>query len=337
MKNGFDIIQRYSIEFIQLALEVGIDGAALLKQLPPTGHLLTGFRVPVVHPKYRYACSVIMHVNQTKQGQHWPLVKFHSFKNGGETRVFNGLQISRQHTPMHVTVDETCVVKSGNEHPPIDDSWRMKNFLNLSKLYFTSQDLAVTGPWLSKRLCGHATPALIKRIFVRQIDEANLLAPLSHPVHGLVGYHKISIEADGDKKRHHIHSAGLLKGSYIEILPQNSITHNTPALCEGLATGLTIALVWTGPVYIALSANNLGAVRNNLTGPVTIFCDNDVWKPEVGNVGKTAACRALVSGDSLYIPQFRQKSIQYQPTDFNDLLMLEGIRPLLKQIKPRAI
>jgi putative DNA primase/helicase len=333
MNNGFDMIQRYSIEFIQLALEVGIDGAALLKQLPPAGHLLTGFRVPVVHPKYRYACSVIMHLNQTKQGQYWPLVRFHSFKNGGETRVFNGLQISRQHTPIHAKVDETCVVKCGTAQPQIDDSWRMKNFLKLSKLYFTSQDLTENSPWLCKRLCGHATPALIKRIFVRQIDEANLLAPLSHPLHGLVGYHKISIEADGDKKRHHIHAAGLLKGSYIEILPQKGITHNTPALCEGLATGLTIALAWSGPVYIALSANNLMAVRNNLTGPVTIFCDNDLWKPEVGNVGKTAARRALVSGDSLNIPQFRQKNSPYRPTDFNDLLMLEGIRALLRQVK----
>jgi putative DNA primase/helicase len=333
MNNGFDMIQRYSIEFIQLALEVGIDGAALLKQLPPTGHLLTGFRVPVIHPKYRYACSVIMHINQTKQGQHWPLVKFHSFKNGGETRVFNGLQISRQHNPIYATVDNSCIVKFSHDQSQINDTWRMANFLKLSKLYFTSQDLAVKGPWLNKRLCGHATPALIKRIFVRQIDEVNLLAPLSHPLHGLVGYHKISIEADGDKKRHHIHSAGLFKGSYIEILPQKGITHNTPALCEGLATGLTIALIWTGPVYIALSANNLGAVRNNLTGPVTIFCDNDVWKPEVGNVGKTAACRALVPGDRLIIPQFRPQSIQYKPTDFNDLLMLEGIRALLKQIK----
>jgi hypothetical protein len=57
----------------------------------------------------------------------------------------------------------------------------------------------------------------------------------------------------------------------------------------------------------------------------------------VGNVGKTAASRALVAGDSLCIPQFRQKSLVYKPTDFNDLLMLEGIRALLKQVKVYAL
>ena len=125
----------------------------------------------------------------------------------------------------------------------------------------------------------------------------------------------------------------MLKGSYIEILPQKGSPPKSPALCEGLATGLSIALVWAGPVYVALSANNLEAVRHNLTGPVTIFSDNDAWKPEVGNVGETAARRALHSGDNLISPKFEQQSLQYQPTDFNDLLMLEGIHALVKQVK----
>jgi putative DNA primase/helicase len=336
MNQAFDILRRYAAEFIQLAEEVGIDGAALLEQLPAPGHLLTGYRVPVIHPKYRCVCSVILHVNQTKKGQYWPLVKFHSFKHGGDSRVFNGLKMARDMLPTHVPLKRSSTVAFNPVNPKLDDTWRMQTFLKLSKLYFQSPPLGIDCGWLKARLCGQASVGLMARTFVHQVNSNTLLAPLTHPSQGVVGYHKISVKPDGDEKRHYIHASGLLKGSYIEIQPQKDIQHTTAALCEGLATGLTIALVWPGPVYIALTANNLAAVRNSLKGEVAIFCDNDVWKPATGNVGKAAATKALKPGDSLFCPEFTAASCEYKPTDFNDLLMLEGIAVLTQQIGRRG-
>jgi hypothetical protein len=41
---------------------------------------------------------------------------------------------------------------------------------------------------------------------------------------------------------------------------------------------------------------------------VAIFCDNDVWKPAAGNVGKVSAHKALKYGDSLFCPEFTAAS-----------------------------
>lgn len=333
-KNAFDLLSHYAAEFIQLAQEVGIDGTELLQQLPDPGCLLTGFRVPVIHPKYRYSCSVLLHINKTHKGQYWPLVRFHSFKHGGETRVFNGLKLLNNSRSEHFVTHPKVLpkVSIAKNTMCIDDTWRMDKFLDLSKLYFNSPALTANNPWLQKRLCGYATPALMQRTFIHQVQPTSLLAPLSHPLHGLVGYHKISIKADADHKRHYIFSAGRLKGSYIEIQPQTGVKSAIPALCEGLATGLTIALIWPGPIYIALSANNLSAVRSHLNKPVAIFCDNDAWKPKAGNVGKQAALTALTTGDRLLCPVFLQQLYEHKPSDFNDLLMLEGIGALMQQV-----
>jgi putative DNA primase/helicase len=332
MQQAFEILQRYATEFIQLAEEVGIDGAELLKQLPAPGHLLTGYRVPVIHPKYRYACSVILHINQSKRGRYWPLVKFHSFKHGGDSRVFNGLQMLRQMPPLTTPAKPSKSVAFSIDKSQVEDRWRMGNFLKLSKLYFQSPPSDIDCKWIKERLCGQASAELIARSCLHRVDTHTFLAPLSHPLEGVVGYHQISLKSGSDEKRHYIHSSGLLTRSYIKIQPHKEIQYTTPALCEGLATGLSIALVWSGPVYIALTANNLAAVRNDIVGPVAIFCDNDVWKPKIGNVGKIAATRALKSGDVLFCPEFTAASCEYHPTDFNDLLMLEGIDALTQQI-----
>jgi hypothetical protein len=47
-----------------------------------------------------------------------------------------------------------------------------------------------------------------------------------------------------------------------------------------------------------------------------------------GNVGIVSAHKALKYGDSLFCPEFTAASCEYKPTDFNDLLMLEGVAVL---------
>lgn len=91
-----------------------------------------------------------------------------------------------------------------------------------------------------------------------------------------------------DHKRLLILKSGQVNGRYVE--PREETTsHNCVAICEGLITGLSIALFWKGPIYVALTAGNLRHVRHCLVqqgdGAVYFFVDNDQWKPHVGNVG----------------------------------------------------
>lgn len=74
------------------------------------------------------------------------------------------------------------------------------------------------------------------------------------------------------------------------------------------------------------------AVRQPIAEPVVFFCDEDIWKPHVGNVGRNKALGAMQLGDVLHGPGFHPLSLASQPTDYNDLLWLEGVEALGQQV-----
>ena len=88
--------------------------------------------------------------------------------------------------------------------------------------------------------------------------------------------------------------------------------------------------MWSGPIIVALCANNLRAVRESINGTVVFCCDNDQWKPEVGNVGIEKARAAMKPGDELNWPVFAENE-RKSPTDFNDLLMISNLEELSRQ------
>lgn len=104
-------------------------------------------------------------------------------------------------------------------------------------------------------------------------------------------------------------------------------------MCEGLATGLSVALVWPGQIRVALDAGNLVAVRQDIYGPVTLFADNDQWSNTGINTGITKARQAATLIDKVIIPAFSAASLCHKPTDFNDLLQLEGLNALKKSVR----
>ncbi|MUK39236.1 hypothetical protein GNP82_16930 [Aliivibrio fischeri] len=340
MKTALDIIYTYQDEFIFSSNQVGIDGSKLLSCFPSAGSMLKGRNVPVLENKYRGTCSVLFYVNRTRSGQEYPFVQFRTFKHGGITSEFNGIKYlckSLKERTKDITSRKTKrqIRQTLGSKAKEEDIAKLRQYHDVQKAYFTAKPIKITHPWLTRRLIGFATTELLARTDIRTSVTGDLFAPLQSAQHGNVGYHKIFSTNKQDHKRHLIYKSGRLNGSYIEIRGKTT-SNDHIVICEGLITGLSIALIWKGPIYVALTANNLQYVRESLNlhgkSSVCFFADNDQWKPHVGNVGIAKAKQAMLKGDRMVIPVFSPQVLQSKPTDFNDVLLLEGLEQLEKQV-----
>ena len=115
-------------------------------------------------------------------------------------------------------------------------------------------------------------------------------------------------------------------------------------LCEGYATGATIHAVTGWNIVICFTAANLTTVSKALKQKkpdyeYVVAADNDQWgtKPDgtPHNIGVIKAEEAAaILGGRLYIPEFTDESIAsgQKPTDFNDMVALEGIKTVRDQL-----
>jgi len=97
-------------------------------------------------------------------------------------------------------------------------------------------------------------------------------------------------------------------------------------ICEGFATGATIYECSETPVIVAFDAGNLKPVAQSIKEKYQnlklIFCaDNDTYNEVNVGVEKAQEAAQIVDGEVI-VPQFKDKSTH--PTDFNDLMILEG-------------
>lgn len=106
-------------------------------------------------------------------------------------------------------------------------------------------------------------------------------------------------------------------------------------ICEGFATGLSILLAMPGSsVVCAFSAGNIVTVAKDLSAKypnkIFIICgDEDAYGTT--NAGRKYAEEAsVILGTKPIFPKF--KTAEGKPTDFNDLLVLEGLEEVKKQI-----
>lgn len=136
------------------------------------------------------------------------------------------------------------------------------------------------------------------------------------------------IDGKGNKK---FLQGGKKKGLYHEIGDEvTSIIY----LCEGYATGCTIHEASKSRVVVAFDAANLlsvaGKIHHKFPNHKIIICaDNDQFTK--GNPGLTKAQEAAKTINALVIvPKFN--SLESKPTDFNDLLQLEGFDSVKKQL-----
>lgn len=105
-------------------------------------------------------------------------------------------------------------------------------------------------------------------------------------------------------------------------------------VCEGFATGASLYLALARPVIVSFDSGNLlGVVRvlrsKYPTSEIIICGDDDQFKDT--NSGRTSAEAAAVAcfGASIF-PTF--KDLKTEPTDFNDLHILEGLEAVKRQV-----
>lgn len=129
------------------------------------------------------------------------------------------------------------------------------------------------------------------------------------------------IDTEGNKR---FLSGGKKKGCFFAI---GSLEGAEKAfICEGYATGATIYECMQIPVIVAFDAGNLKPVAESIHNKypqlkLFICADNDAYG-EINTGVEKAKEAAQVSGAQVIIPQFKDTSTK--PTDFNDLMILEG-------------
>lgn len=108
---------------------------------------------------------------------------------------------------------------------------------------------------------------------------------------------------------------------------------------EGYATGASVHMATNKATVITFDAGNIDPVIGELRraypdSPITIAADNDQWKEH--NTGKEVAEAAAKKWNSnVVLPYFKDSSTK--PTDFNDLMVLEGIDEVSRQLKVKII
>lgn len=107
-------------------------------------------------------------------------------------------------------------------------------------------------------------------------------------------------------------------------------------ICEGVATGATIAEQTGLPVAIAFSAGNLVAIARimRIRYPeirIIMAADNDMYTPNNPGVASARKAAALVRG-RLAVPVFPANA-EGNPTDFNDLYRIAGPQAVIDTIR----
>jgi putative DNA primase/helicase len=131
----------------------------------------------------------------------------------------------------------------------------------------------------------------------------------------------------GGRKKRCFHHLGTLKnGEPIYVV-------------EGYATGASVHIAINEATVIAFDSGNLDPVIGELkrvypNSPITIAADNDQWKEL--NAGKEAAEAAAKKWNcNVTLPHFKDCSTK--PTDFNDLMVLEGIEEVSRYLNIKVI
>lgn len=320
-------------DICMLAEEVGIDGSKLLTQsYLSDGCLLKGRRVPVISDRYKGRCYIFFKVFKARNGRYWPYLKLCTFKHGGVARVFNGWQWLKNHSVQQISSKPEINWRMANKDSRNEeDLTRLKRHQKLLQLYRSSLCLDNDHPWVIKRFPGGNFTINWQSLPVRCIEN-QLIVPIVQQGIGIVGFHVLTLSGATEIKRHYVMRSGLMKGGFIELDGQIKSGKKQSLLCEGLATGMSLSMVWSGKVYVALSANNLMNVRPKIKSDQIIFCyDDDQWS-SFGNTGFLKSQGAKLQNDILCGPRFSSASLDHKPTDFNDLHQLEGLDVVRSQL-----
>ena len=139
------------------------------------------------------------------------------------------------------------------------------------------------------------------------------------------------IQTDGTKR---FKTGGKKKGCYTAIgNPESRVA----VLCEGFATGASIAMATGYYVLVAFDAGNLLPVAERIKAALPadwrliIAGDNDAYGDVNTGADKARACAHAVGAECV-LPDFTGCEITHAPTDFNDLHQLAGLEAVKAQI-----
>jgi putative DNA primase/helicase len=326
-----------------MAAVAGIDWATLSLQLSQPATLLKGSGLAVLSPKDKGRCAFVWYLHQDAYGQAWPCLVFMSFRHGGIQQVFHARRWAWERfqlggLPLRAEPPQVPRFSSvPSQAAAAQQRWRHARFELQLQRWQRAAPAKISHCLLVERLCGHATAALLARLDLRQWASSfdnHLLVALRHREHGLTGFqqlHTRPLNITGRTQNLFIRAEGLKRGSFVCIRAQQGCEHWPVGLCEGLLTGLSIALGWPGPIAVALDAYNLGAVRAGIQRRCVFFADDDTWSSR--NTGRLQADAARLPDDSLLAPSFGAQHDKHRPNDFNDVLKLAGVAELQRQIR----
>ena len=125
-------------------------------------------------------------------------------------------------------------------------------------------------------------------------------------------------------------------------LPVQSWSRDPIGLCEGVATALSVRVLFGLPCVAGIDAGNLKAAAQNLrraypSAPIIVFADRDA-----NNKGELGAKAAAMTVDNVHVAlcpeltaeelrRFREITGTDRPTDFNDLMIGRAITPDVKR------
>lgn len=358
--NSFDVIAGQHNELSALAASVGIDWQAVYHRIAFNGRPLKG-RIEL-EPRYKDKVFVVASEKDFKhKGEvvgSYPIITFKTFKHGGESVVFNGLNTARAHfesilgrtstiASKVAKVDTSAIiarVQAKKQRQEKEDAknqaYKDKRLADFDALFKTLPHEVGDHAYLIKKF-GHLAPLAALSIDLRSGNDkhGDFIAYALHGQSGrVIGYQKIyaqNIEGRDDNKDF----IGKTGGAFA-IVGDPSTISGRAYIAEGLSNAITFTLAQNKACFIALNAGNLEKVvpfvRREYANNITMLADNDRKSlADNGNIGVFKALKAIDykggKDDYLIIPPCSE-AVNW---DFNDVLTshafdLEAVRVVIQ-------
>lgn len=266
-------------------------------------------------------------------GNEWPLVTFGTFKEGHRTVVWKPRDTAWTHYKSGICQDSPSKKTTGvakkihkQDAQVININDHTARFLaaKAAKKLLQHAKRTLSHPYTeAKGIVGHELLVVEKPIYGDLYDSKErkyksttigyrdeLIIPMQDQQGEIVGVQKIT--PTGQKR---FLAGTAKKGAFYTINAVND--SKTIYLCEGWATGLSIAQVTGCEVRVCFDAGNLKNVAKEIKGEVIVAADNDHSKPR--NTGLEAAfCSEL----PYVLPEF--SAAESESSDWNDFLRIHG-------------
>jgi len=358
--SSFDVIAGQHNELSALAASVGIDWQAVYHRIAFNGRPLKG-RIEL-EPRYKDKVFVVASEKDFKhKGEvvgSYPIITFKTFKHGGESVVFNGLNTARAHfesilgrtstiASKVAKVDTSAIiarVQAKKQRQEKEDAknqaYKDKRLADFDALFKTLPHEVGDHAYLVKKF-GHLAPQAALLLDMRRGNDS-LGDYIAYALHGqngrVIGYQRIYAEIPKGREDNK-DFIGSTKGAFA-IVGDPSTISGRAYIAEGLSNAITFTLAENKACFVALNAGNLANVvpfvRREYANNITMLADNDRKNlAQNGNIGVFKALKAIDykggKDDYLIIPPCNE-AINW---DFNDVLTshafdLEAVRLVIQ-------